>query len=399
MIFRHLSATGDDGASVARHRRELPLCSRNGADGGLYHHDGAGTGEKGFAGDGGPATAALLNGPFDVAFDRAGNLYFSDTFNHRIRRVDARERRHHHRRRQRRARLFRRRRAGDSRPRSTSPTASSLDRAGNIYVADRLNRRVRRIDAATGIITTLAGTGEAGLWRRWRAGGATPGWPSRTASRSMPDGARALHRRCRRPPRARRRSRRGHDRDLRRHRRSRAQRRRRPGARRPASSAPAPSRSAPTAPSTSSSARAAACAPSIRTTGIITTVAGTGARGYSRRWRPGARRGVRRAEGDGDRPRRQPPDRRHREPRDPPDRPSHRHRQPRSPAAARARAAMAARPTQPGSTGRTARWSAPMARSISATPTTTASANSSVAHKPEKHGIPRGGIGSAYVRC
>ena len=49
-----------------------------------------GTGEKGFAGDGGPATAALLNGPFDVAFDGAGNLYFSDTFNHRIRRVDAR---------------------------------------------------------------------------------------------------------------------------------------------------------------------------------------------------------------------------------------------------------------------------------------------------------------------
>src|SRR5262252_570290 len=49
-----------------------------------------GTGEKGFAGDGGPAAAALLNGPFDVAFDVAGNLYFSDTFNCRIRRVDAR---------------------------------------------------------------------------------------------------------------------------------------------------------------------------------------------------------------------------------------------------------------------------------------------------------------------
>src|ERR1700683_250796 len=48
-----------------------------------------GTGEKGFGGDGGPATAALLNGPFDVCFDRAGNLYFSDTFNNRIRRVDA----------------------------------------------------------------------------------------------------------------------------------------------------------------------------------------------------------------------------------------------------------------------------------------------------------------------
>src|ERR1700722_10313867 len=46
-----------------------------------------GTGEKGFAGDGGPAGKALLNGPFDVCFDRAGNLYFSDTVNNRIRRV------------------------------------------------------------------------------------------------------------------------------------------------------------------------------------------------------------------------------------------------------------------------------------------------------------------------
>src|SRR5258708_5933579 len=48
-----------------------------------------GTGEKGFAGDGGPATAALLNGPFDIAFDVGGDLFFSDTFNQRVRRVDA----------------------------------------------------------------------------------------------------------------------------------------------------------------------------------------------------------------------------------------------------------------------------------------------------------------------
>src|SRR5580693_2251942 len=49
-----------------------------------------GTGEKGYAGDGGPAARALLNGPFDVGFDPLGNLYLSDTFNHCIRRVDAR---------------------------------------------------------------------------------------------------------------------------------------------------------------------------------------------------------------------------------------------------------------------------------------------------------------------
>src|SRR3954447_23151239 len=49
-----------------------------------------GTGQAGDSGDGGPATEAELNQPFDVAFDGAGNLYLSDTANHRIRRVDAR---------------------------------------------------------------------------------------------------------------------------------------------------------------------------------------------------------------------------------------------------------------------------------------------------------------------
>jgi DNA-binding beta-propeller fold protein YncE len=119
-----------------------------------------GTGEKGFGGDGGPAEQALLNGPFDVCFDRAGNLYFSDTFNNRIRRVDA-------------AsgvistvagngdKGF----GGDRGPAVNAalnePYGVVVDRDGNLYVADRLNRRVRRIDAATGAITTVAGTGEA----------------------------------------------------------------------------------------------------------------------------------------------------------------------------------------------------------------------------------------------
>src|SRR5580704_12248075 len=115
-----------------------------------------GTGEKGFAGDGGPAAHALLNGPFDVCFDRAGNLFFSDTFNNRIRRVDARgiiatiagngDKGY----------------SGDGGPATDAalnePYGIVVDRAGTLYVADRLNRRVRRIDAATGIISTIAGT-------------------------------------------------------------------------------------------------------------------------------------------------------------------------------------------------------------------------------------------------
>jgi streptogramin lyase len=120
-----------------------------------------GTGQKGFAGDGGPATAALLNGPFDVAFDAAGNLFFSDTFNHRVRRVDAAsgvittvagsgEAGY----------------SGDGGPataaRLNEPYGIVIGRTGNLYVADRLNAAVRRVDAA-GTIATLAGTGTAGF--------------------------------------------------------------------------------------------------------------------------------------------------------------------------------------------------------------------------------------------
>src|SRR5260370_21792627 len=119
-----------------------------------------GPGEKGFAGDGGPANAAVLNGPFDVAFDTAGNLYFSDTFNNRIRRVDA-----HSGLISTVAGNGDKGYSGDGGPATAAalnePYGIVLDSAGNIFVADRLNRRVRRIDAASGVITTSAGTGEA----------------------------------------------------------------------------------------------------------------------------------------------------------------------------------------------------------------------------------------------
>ena len=118
----------------------------------------AGTGAQGYAGDGAAAMQAQLNNPFDLAFDPADNLCFSDTFNHCLRRIDARsgvittiagtgEKGF----------------SGDGGPASRAqmnePYGIVIDRSGNIYVADRLNRRVRRIDAASGMIATLAGDG------------------------------------------------------------------------------------------------------------------------------------------------------------------------------------------------------------------------------------------------
>src|SRR6266545_6942426 len=117
-----------------------------------------GTGEKGFAGDGGPAEKAKLDQPFDVAFDKAGNLYFSDTNNHRIRKVDAK------------TGListvagnFKKCFAGDGGKATDAslnePYGIELDAAGNLYIVDRLNFCVRKVDAKTAFITTVAGTG------------------------------------------------------------------------------------------------------------------------------------------------------------------------------------------------------------------------------------------------
>lgn len=118
----------------------------------------AGTGEKGFGGDGGPATKAKLDQPFDLAFDKAGNLYFSDTFNHRIRKVDAR------------SGVIttvagngKKGFGGDDGKATEAmlnePYGVELDPDGNLFLVDRLNYCIRRVDAKTGVIVTVAGTG------------------------------------------------------------------------------------------------------------------------------------------------------------------------------------------------------------------------------------------------
>ena len=124
----------------------------------------------GFAGDGGPAAKAQLSTPMAVAVDKSGNLFISDNGNFRVRRVDA-------------ATGIITTVAGGSPCRSGACAGGfsgdgglatkaklhnsfggiTLDSDGNLFVCDSGNSRVRRVDHATGIIRTVAGSGERGF--------------------------------------------------------------------------------------------------------------------------------------------------------------------------------------------------------------------------------------------
>jgi trimeric autotransporter adhesin len=122
----------------------------------------AGTGGGGYSGDGGPAVNATIDGPLDVYADTNGNVLISDQYNHRVRKVDA---------------ItgiittiagngtagY----SGDGGPavnaKLNQPTGLFVDKQNNIYIAEYGNGTIRKVDGATGIITTLAGTGVTGF--------------------------------------------------------------------------------------------------------------------------------------------------------------------------------------------------------------------------------------------
>ena len=119
-----------------------------------------GTGTAGFSGDGGPATAAQLNRPRSVAVDDSGNLYIVDTTNQRIRRVDSNGTITTV------AGTGTRGFSGDGGPATAAQldfsTGVALDGSGNLYIADSNNHRIRKVDA-NGTITTVTGTGTSGF--------------------------------------------------------------------------------------------------------------------------------------------------------------------------------------------------------------------------------------------
>ncbi len=137
----------------------------------------ASNGQGTYSGDGGPATAAGLGDPSGIAFDTAGNLYICDLQNNRVRKVDKNG-------------IITTfagnglgKLAGEGGPAAAAslyaPSALTFDSLGNLYILDTGNLRVRRVDT-NGIISTYAGNGVAGF--------SGDGGPATSATLNRPEG-------------------------------------------------------------------------------------------------------------------------------------------------------------------------------------------------------------------
>ncbi len=125
-----------------------------------YWTNQAATSPKRYGGDGGPAVSAHLHFPTAVVVDREGNLYIADTMNHRVRMVDAETGIISTVAGTGQARF-----SGDGGPGNQAalnePAALAVDDEGRLYIADQSNHRVRMVDLKTGMIQTIAGIGIA----------------------------------------------------------------------------------------------------------------------------------------------------------------------------------------------------------------------------------------------
>jgi DNA-binding beta-propeller fold protein YncE len=122
----------------------------------------AGNGQRGYSGDGGPALHSEMNEPYEVRFDSRGNMYVVEMKNHVVRRVDAKT--------QAISTVVGIGKAGfggDGGPaiqaQLNQPHSIALDRDDNLFIADIGNHRIRRVDAETGVIDSIAGNGERTL--------------------------------------------------------------------------------------------------------------------------------------------------------------------------------------------------------------------------------------------
>ena len=167
---------GGDGGPATEARLNGPTGIARGPDGALYicdtgNHrirkvttDGkiatvAGTGEPGWSGDGGPAAAARLNEPYEVRFDAAGNIFWVERLNHCVRRLDLKSG-HISTIAGTGAPGF----SGDGGPatqaRLNEPHSIGFDHAGDLYICDVKNNRIRKVVMENGTISTFAGSGE-----------------------------------------------------------------------------------------------------------------------------------------------------------------------------------------------------------------------------------------------